>query len=319
MFALFAFSMSLLAAEPLPSQPLWIRLGPANEEHGLASPSGGDGATAAETMAGSHCRRIRGGNSHYMYFKADGSLAPPGDYNAYLTVEYFDDCIEVARVEYDKAPLDRDKNSFYTLAEDLILLTGSGQWRWAVVHLPQARFGHGQNFAADFRLMGRDLAVRRVDLSFTRPSDYRAGGIDAEELKKFAASIGRGMELDIGDDTDRGESVLFGVLGATSVESYVTWQFAELLDHPRGRIGWPGLRAGLRVRAGRGRDGRRQRSPDLQRHGLRRRPPLLLQGQHPAKRPEPGDIPAQYRLPRAADAGSPRGPLSPQDRVGVGR
>ncbi|MGO8751886.1 MAG: beta-galactosidase [Thermoguttaceae bacterium] len=236
MFALFALSVSLLAAEPLPSQPLWIRLGPANEEHGLASPSGGDGASAAETVAGSPCRQISGGNSHYMYFKADASLAPPGDYDAYLTVEYFDDRIEVARVEYDKAPLDRDENSFYTLAEDLILLTGSREWRRAVVHLPQARCGHGQNFAADFRLMGRDLAVRRVDLSFTRPSGYRAGGIDAEELKKFAASIGRGMELDIGDDTDRGESALFRVLGATSAESYVTWQSVE--DAGEGKWDW---------------------------------------------------------------------------------
>ena len=62
---------------------------------------------------------------------------------------------------------------------------------------------------------------------------------------------------------------------------------AELLRHPRGRLGQPGLRPGLRLRAGRARDRRRQRGPDLQRHGLRRRAPLLLQGQHPAKRPRP--------------------------------
>ena len=236
MFSLLALSMSLLAAGPVAPQPLWIRLGPANEEHALASPSGADGATAAETVAGSPCRRMSGDKSHYIYFQADASLTPPGDYDAYLTVEYFDDHTEVARVQYDKAPPDRRKNSSYTLAEDLILLVGSNAWQRAVVHLPQARFGHGQNFAADFRLAGQDLAVRRVEVDFTRPAEYRTGGIDAERLKTFAASIGPGMELDIGDDTDRGESALFRVLGATSVESYVTWQSVE--DAGEGKWDW---------------------------------------------------------------------------------
>ena len=44
------------------------------------------------------------------------------------------------------------------------------------------------------------------------------------------------MELDIGDDTDRGESALFRVLGATSVESYVTWQTVE--DAGEGQWDW---------------------------------------------------------------------------------
>ena len=236
MFGLLALSASLLAAGPVPAEPLWIRLGPANEAHALASPSGGDGTTADETLVGSPCRRIQGDNSHYMYFQADAALTPPGEYDAYLAVEYFDDRTEIARVQYDKAPLDRRTNSFYASAEDVILLVGSRQWQRAVVHLPQARFGHGQNFAADFRLAGQDLAVRRVEVSFTRPVEYRSGGIDGEKLKKFAASIGRGMELDIGDDTDRGESALFHVLGATSVESYVTWQSVE--DAGEGKWDW---------------------------------------------------------------------------------
>jgi hypothetical protein len=237
MFALLVLSASLsAAAEPAAPQPVWIQLGPANAEHALASPSGGDGTTAAETLAGSPCRRTSGEKSRYIYFQADARLLPPGCYDAYVTVEYLDDRADVVRVQYDQAPVDRPKNSCYTTAEDLILRMGSRQWQQAVVHLPNARMGHGQNFAADFRLMGQELAVRRVTVSFTRPADYRAGGIDQRKLEQFAASIGRGMELDIGDDTDRGESALFRMLGATSVESYVTWQSVE--DAGEGRWDW---------------------------------------------------------------------------------
>ena len=44
-----------------------------------------------------------------MYLKADAAVVPPGSYDVYLTVEYFDDGAQAARVQYDKAPPDRRK------------------------------------------------------------------------------------------------------------------------------------------------------------------------------------------------------------------
>jgi hypothetical protein len=225
-----------LAGRLPPVGPLWIELGPANHEHGLSVPSGGDGCNAAETLADSPCRRIHGPKANYLYLKADAARVPPGCYDAYLAVDYFDDATEAVRVEYDKAPLVRAANSFYTAAQDLLLLAGSRQWRRTVIHLPDARFGHGQNFAADLRLVGSEVAVRRLELLFVRPPDYRPGGIDPAALKKVCTQIGPGMELDIGCDVDRGEAALFRVLGVTSIESYVTWQTVE--DAGQGKWDW---------------------------------------------------------------------------------
>ena len=45
----------------------------------------------------------------------------------------------------------------YIKAGDLVLAVGSGPWQRAVIHPPDARFGHGQNFGADARLAGHGL------------------------------------------------------------------------------------------------------------------------------------------------------------------
>jgi hypothetical protein len=237
MHALLIYSAALFCAGHLSSaESLWVELGPKNQEYGLAVPSGGDGGNVAESLGGVPCRRMNGQQSHYLYVKTDAARVPPGRYDVYVALEYYDDRTEVVRVEYDKAPVVRQSNSFYTLAKDLILAGDSRQWQRAVVHLPDARLGHAQNFAADFRLMGEGLAVRRIELLFARPADYRPGGIDPVALEKIRTRIGSGMELDFGCDVDRGEAALFRVLGVTSIESYVTWQTVE--DAGEGQWDW---------------------------------------------------------------------------------
>jgi hypothetical protein len=190
----------------------------------------------AEMQAGSSCRRIQGDRPQYLYVKADSARLPPGSYDAYVTVEYFDDRTNLIHLEYDKAPVERERNSFYTRADDLLLVAGSGQWRRAIVHLPEARFGHGQNFGADFRLCGSELAVRKIELGFVRPASYRSGGIDFAALGPLRTKAGVGMELDLGCDATVGEAALYRALGFTSVESYVTWQTVE--DAGQGKWDW---------------------------------------------------------------------------------
>jgi hypothetical protein len=226
----------LPATAPVAHGPLWVQLGTANRGNGLAVPSAGDGTNTVETLGGSTCRRITGPRSLYLYVKADEKLIPPGAYDAYLSVEYFDDQTRIVRVEYDQAPVDRTKNSAYTKTDDQLLTVGSGRWRRGVIHFPGARFGHGQNGGADLRLVGQGLAVRRIEVTFSRPADYHAGGIDLTALNKIRSAAGQGMELDMGCDASPGEAALFRALGYTSVESYVTWQTVE--DAGEGQWDW---------------------------------------------------------------------------------
>jgi hypothetical protein len=224
----------LVASDALAAEPLWVQLGPQNDEHGLSVASGGDGANAPDTLGGSPCRRTDGEKSLYLYVKADDARVPPGRYDAYLAVEYFDDSLDLVHVQYDKAPVVREVNSFYSGAEDLILRTGSRAWRRTVLRLPDARLGKGQNFGSDLRLVGNKLAVRRIELHLERPAEYRPGGIDPAILDKFRTQIDPRMELTFGVDADGPQALLLRTLGVTSIESYVTWQTVE----DRGQDQW---------------------------------------------------------------------------------
>jgi hypothetical protein len=225
---MFASSVLLcvLLTAPAP-ETLSIDLGSTNQEHGLSVPTGGDGTNQPATVAGSACRRITGDKSLYLYVCADDARVPAGRYDAYLTVDYFDENLGTMQVQYDKVPDGHTSNSRYATAEDTILMVGTGQWQRAVLRLPDARFGNGQNFNADLRLHGAEVAVRRLELSFTPPKGYIPGGVDPSLLDKIRASRRPAMELTFGCDGGPAQALLFRSLGVTSVESYVTWQTVE--------------------------------------------------------------------------------------------
>jgi len=216
-------------------EPLSIELGPTTRQQGLSVPSGGDGRNQPATLAGSPCRRIAGERSLYLYVCADDTRVPAGQYDAYLTVDYFDHGLGTIQVQYDKAS-GSGANPRYATAEDMIVMVGSGQWQRTVLRLPDARMGNGQNFQADLRLSGKDVAIRRLELSFTRPAGYVPGGMDRAVLDKIR-TIGRPeMELTFGCDGGPAQALLFRALGVTSVESYVTWQTVE--DAAEGQWDW---------------------------------------------------------------------------------
>ena len=225
---ILSWAAAMTLSAPVPAgEPLWVQLGPTDEPHGLTVPCGGDGLHQADTLGGSPCRRIAGDHSHYMYVQADDARMPAGCYDAYLAIEFYDDQAIVAHVQYDKAPVDKQKNSLYSQADDVIVGFDSQQWRRAVVHLPDARLGHGQNHGADLRLCADGLAVRRIELLLSRPADYRPGGVDPAQLEASRVRVGPGIELTVGTDTGRGLATVLRSLGVTSVESYVTWQTVE--------------------------------------------------------------------------------------------
>jgi len=203
---LSAFLVALLASAH--ADPLWVTLGPQNASHGLTILSQGDGQNAPDSVAGSACRSLAP-KSCYLYVQADPAAIAPGNHEAFVTVEYFDRDAGLVNVEYDRAVDEPTLQTSYTLADDVIVLGGSGKWMRGILRLADARFGKGQNWQADFRLRSWSLTVRRVEVSLTRPPDYVPGGTAPEVLEAFRAHAGPGME------------VVFGCVAASAGEANV--------------------------------------------------------------------------------------------------
>lgn len=225
---------ALIAVTPLiaqaPAELLWIDLGPANPGLGLSIPSAGDGVNSPDEVDGQACRRVAPGSS-YLYVAVDNALVPAGDYDVYVTVEFYDGRLGLAALEYDRAG-----GQAYTRVDDMLLLLGSKQWRRQTVHMPHAALSHRENHGTDFRLCLQGLAVRRIEVRFAQPTDYRPGQLDPAVLEAIRTRIGEGLELTFGNDVGPAEAALYRALGVTSVESYVTWQTVE--DAGQGKWDW---------------------------------------------------------------------------------
>jgi hypothetical protein len=223
---LISLTSAAAPASAAAPQPGWVELSAANVEHGLTVPDAGDGRNAAATLGGVACRQTAEGRVSYLYVKAEG--APAGLHDAYVTIDYWDADPAFFPVEYDA---DRP----YTAAEDGLVRFGTRTWRRAVVRLPNARFDHGQNQGADFRLCGGSLAVRRIALSFEPPADYAPGGVRVPE--NLPRRAGAGMEVVFGSlEASFAQAALARAQGASSYETYVTWRSVE--NAGEGRWDW---------------------------------------------------------------------------------
>lgn len=222
--------LSLAGSRAGPRPPLAVDLGASQVSSGLAVPSGGDGAHVPAIAGGVPCRRLQDPKSLYLYgCIQDDSWRTPAPRNLFAGFEVFDEGLAFLRLEYDKADEKPTLSSKYTASPDMVLLTGSGQWKKIWFGLPEARLGGGQNFQADFRLNAPGVAVRRVELSEAPPEGYGAKrlGLTEEELAEIRVNRAPGMELTIGNDADPVRAALYRALGVTSVESYVDWAGVE--------------------------------------------------------------------------------------------
>ncbi len=222
------------AAEELPE--LEIALGATNSGTGLIVPSDGDGVSVPVQIGGIPARCIAGERSLYLYVRIDHPKYAKGPRDLYVVVEAFDEAIGRLSLQYDKADPSPNIGTKYTAAADSMLLIGSGQWRRGVFHLPSIRLGHGQNFGADFRLCGKNVAIRRITVTPRRPADYDPDRpLDPETLRSIQVDRPSGMELTFGNDAGAADAALFRALSVTSVESYVDWAGVE---PRRGRWDW---------------------------------------------------------------------------------
>lgn len=221
----------LLGSLTAPAEPLWVDLGPTNNGYGLSVPSKGDGDNVAAEVDGVACRRISTPGSLYLYVAVDKGLLPPGRYGLYVTVEFLDERLGNVAVQYDRAG-----GAAYAESEGGFLTLGTGAWQRQTVRLPDAGLGGRENHGTDFRLNTGDLAVRRIELRTSASDDYEPGGYDRAALEAVRVHIGEGMELTVGADVGPAQAALFRALGATSIETYVTWQTVE--DAGEGQWDW---------------------------------------------------------------------------------
>jgi len=207
---------------------LWIDLAPENRGQGLSVPAAGDGVNRAEEIAGTPVRRIADG-SLYLYVRIDEpAYARHAPLDLYATVDIVDDAFQRVSLQYDRQSASPNIGTCYTGAAQQAVCLGAGGARRLYFHMPQHRLGHGQNHGSDFRLCAGGLAVRRIEVSPTRPADYsESAGLDAASLAALRTERPEGMELTLGNDAGAADAALFRALSVSSVESYVHWAGVE--------------------------------------------------------------------------------------------
>jgi len=159
--------------------PRWewsILLGDPIVEAGLnrVRPNVPDGVIRPTVLAGEPCHEVdRGQRGRFAYFRLGDWFARSarGSRSLVIEVRYFDGPGGGQLVlEYD------GEAGAYTAAAP-VELEGGGLWRQARFHLNDAAFHGSQNDGADFRLSlkaaTRPLAIQRVTVRATRPSEVR--------------------------------------------------------------------------------------------------------------------------------------------------
>lgn len=145
-----------------------VTLGETNREDGLRQLDAPDGATAPATAGGRRGRtpKATGHGGRYLYFTVDDTFKWAREMEAVLEIDYLAARRGGFHVEFDGSDPKAPFAGAYTHAPDAVTFDGSNSWRTARIKLPRARFLHGQNLGADFRLAidSGDLVVGGVRL-----------------------------------------------------------------------------------------------------------------------------------------------------------
>jgi len=223
----------------------WVELGAINIEHGLSLLDGADGRNMHAVVEGSSCRvnvDDRGEFTQHFYFDynpAASRLKRP----VYITVEYFDEGFGVFQIQYDSADLTAQMRGVYKEGNAEILLD-SRKWRKVTFELVDARFDGRQNMGADFRLLcSGKLAIRKVSVEMEHSANFSSQPqLNQERIRASAGKLTppaglqitfSGPEATYSNEAERvfaelrGLAPMMKALGATSVETYVKWDFVE--------------------------------------------------------------------------------------------
>jgi hypothetical protein len=151
-----------------------ITLGTTNRPAGLTQLENEDGSTQPKTVGGREGRGLKTGTAgppgRYLYFSVDDSFKPDAPANFRLDVSYYDAAPGSMSVEFDGIDPNAPFGGAYTRSPNTAALSGSKRWVTASFSLPRARFDHGQNRNADFRLVieAADVVVGNAALQRLR-------------------------------------------------------------------------------------------------------------------------------------------------------
>ncbi len=168
--------------------------------------------------------------NYYLYFGLTPEVRQKIGSEFWIVVDFHDDGIGIARVQYNSAIMPYEKGPGLVLAD-------SGKWERALLHVTGAQLRGLQNAGADFRLSRTGpLTISRLEVHTSEP---QLAIISQEErMKSSFKSLPkpRDMYYTFGSDADEATAQLFRMLGVTSVESYVTWETCERAGE--GRWDW---------------------------------------------------------------------------------
>jgi hypothetical protein len=128
-----------------------VVLGEVNQESGLRQVDEPDGRTAPTTIAGKSGRTtVEGGGptwGRYVYLDVADDVAFDGEFEAAITVEYFDRGTDTFQVQYDSTAA----TGAFAFAGQ-VTKTGTDTWKTATFRVPDARFANRQQGKYDLRI-----------------------------------------------------------------------------------------------------------------------------------------------------------------------
>lgn len=215
-------------------------------------PSGNSGIEIASTNESKWNSRVingvqavsleRGGS--YLFFRVDPEIRKKIGLDVFLVVEFYDETFGGARLEYNS-----DKNNHQP--GPWFRTTGSGLIDRAMIHIEDAKFSGTQNGGADFRFRAfGHLTITKIELYDKKPeTNFTSDEELAARANKILQTLPRspklqGMYYTLGDPyevtewknkhflrfghcADDATAGLCRSIGATSIESYVTWETVE--------------------------------------------------------------------------------------------
>ncbi len=157
----------------------------------------------------------------YLYFRLSEPLRKQIIDTAWLAVTFLDKSMGVYRLQYNAA------SNPYTPAAAIALMD-TEEWVTVIAEMPSPRFEGKQNGGADFRLeCTSKLQVARIDIYNTKPKGVGIMSSERTFRPKRTNPPAPGMYYTFGNDTDPERGPIHKALGATSIESYVTWETVE--------------------------------------------------------------------------------------------
>ncbi|MBX7255906.1 MAG: family 14 glycosylhydrolase [Candidatus Hydrogenedentes bacterium] len=162
--------------------------------------------------------------SSYLYFQLDPNLKAKTGETLFIYVEFLDTGYGISEFQYNSTskPYEPGKQTIFT---------DSRTWAKDLISVANAKLAGLQNGGADFRIFrSGGLTLGRVEVYTENPGISVPS--DVERMKqalsgKHRASRPSDMYYTFGGDPSEADGPLYRLLGATSVESYVTWETCE--------------------------------------------------------------------------------------------